>query len=383
MKVVLVDPSLYTAPYDAALTAGLVAAGVEPTWMTRPLREGDRQEIPVERTDAFFYRHADRAPEFLRPLLKGAAHLAGTVRLLAKIRRLKPAVVHVQWVVVPLIDVAAMALIRRWCALVVTVHDTVAFNGQRMSALQHWGHELPTRLADRVIVHTDAGRRALLRHGIPEHRVAVIPHGPLALPVPAPTPRRRSRRDARWTMVLFGEIKPYKGLDVLVEAVAALPPALRKKLRIVVAGRPRMDLAPIVARIAELRVAAQFDLRPGRLTEEEMAALFAEADGFVFPYRQIDASGVYYLVKPLGKWLLASRVGIFAEDMDEAQGALVPPGDAKALAQALERAIVERPRGSVRVDSPSWSEIGLATRILYEQARAEFDAVPSSEAALG
>jgi glycosyltransferase involved in cell wall biosynthesis len=375
MNVMLIDPSLYTAPYDAALTQGLLAAGVEPTWMTRPARRGERQEIPPERTDAFFYRHVDQAewvPSTLRRIVKGWAHLAGTAKLLWKVRRVKPDVVHLQWTVVPLIDILAMALIRRWCPVVLTVHDTVAYNGQKMSWMQELGHKLPAKLAHQVIVHTHAGRQSLLRQGVPAERTSVIPHGPLCPSVVAASP---SARDPRWTMVLFGEIKPYKGLDILIEAVAALAPPVRRELRVVVAGRPRMHIAPLTSRIDALGLGEQFELRLWRLTEGEMAALLAEADGFVFPYRQIDASGVYYLVKSLGKWLIASRVGIFAEDMtDEAHGALVPPEDVTALARALEHAIAERPRASVRGCESSWSDIGRSTCALYERARAEFDA---------
>lgn len=374
MKAMLVDPSLYTAPYDAGLTRGLLAAGVTPTWMTRPLRSGDRPEIPAERTDAFFYRRTDQArwaPAALRPFVKGGAHLAGIAKLLWKIRREKPDVVHVQWIVVPLVDVVAMTLIRRWCPLVLTVHDTVPYNGQKMSWLQQLGHSLPARLAHRVIVHTRAGAQTLQRHGIAEARVCVIPHGPLRLSVSVPC---AAKRDARWTAVLFGEIKPYKGVDVLIEAVAALPAHARERVRVIVAGRPRMDMAPLIARIAALGLTREFELRLQRLSEAEMAALFAEADGFVFPYRQIDASGVYYLVRRLGKWLIASRVGIFAEDMGDEQGALVSPGDAASLSRALARAIDERPGGRIRAPEASWSDIGRATRSLYERARADFEA---------
>jgi glycosyltransferase involved in cell wall biosynthesis len=373
MNVALIDPSLYTAPYDAALTEGLLAAGVRPVWMTRPVRRGDRQEIPAQYTDAFFYRHienADWLPGRLKTLLKGWAHLAAGGRLLWKLRRLKPDLVHVQWVVVPLIDIAAMALIRRWCPLVITIHDTVAYNGQKMSWLQRLGHDLPARMAHRVIVHTHSGREALAQRGVPDERISVIPHGPLRLPVTAPAP---AERDQRWTVVLFGEIKPYKGLDILIEAVAALPAEVRRQLRVVVAGRPRMDVTPLVSRIRILALDEQFDLRLRRLSELDMAALFVEADCFVFPYRQVDASGVYYLVKSMKKWLIASRVGVFAEDFaDEAQGVLVPPADVPALARALRRGVCERPQACIAARPVSWCDIGLATRAIYERARTEF-----------
>lgn len=374
LQALLVDPSLFTAPYDAALTEGLLASGVDVQWATRPTRPGDRQELPLERTDPFFYRRVEQAqwlPGPLKPVAKGISHLAGLAGLLWRIARRQPDVVHMQWVVVPPLDVLAMAWIRRRRPLVFTVHDTVPFNGQRMSWLQRVGHDGPLRLAHRLIVHTRSGRDALLARGVPVDKIAVIAHGPLHLPVSVPA--RPGPRAALYTFVLFGEIKPYKGLDLLVEAVATLAPAVRARLRVVVAGRPRMDLQPVLDRIAELGVAPQFDLRTQRQSEEQMAVLFDEADCFAFPYRQIDASGVYFLVKGLRKWMIASRVGIFAEDVRPGQdGVLVPSGDVPALAQAMAEAVQTRPVADPTLaGGGTWLEIGQATRQLYESAMAE------------
>jgi len=371
VKALLVDPSLYTGPYDAALDAGLAAAGVSTTWATRPPRAGERFE--VVRSEPFFYRCSDQArlPARLRAIAKGCAHVAGMWRLLRMIRRERPDVVHFQWLVIPFIDMAVMALIRRRCAVILTVHDTVAYNGAKVAWLQRLGIDHAARLAHRVIVHTRAGCERLRAQGVPRERIAVIPHGPLRLSMPPVAPQAK---DGRWTLVLFGEIKPYKGLDVLIEAVAALDPGLRRELRIIVAGRPRMDIAPCAQRIAALGADAQFELRLRRLDEEEMARLFAAADAFVFPYRHIDASGVFHLVRGLGKWLIATRVGVFAEEMRPGEGALVPPGDVAALSRALAHALRERPRGSTHGGGASWESIGAATRTLYEGARAELAA---------
>ena len=71
LHALLVDPSLFTAPYDAALTTGLVAAGVDPLWAVRPVRARDRREIPAPYVDDFFYRRVDdnpRIPGRLRKL---------------------------------------------------------------------------------------------------------------------------------------------------------------------------------------------------------------------------------------------------------------------------------------------------------------------------
>ena len=264
-------------------------------------------------------------------------------------------------------DRVGVAVIRLFRPVVLTVHDTVAFNGERISWFQNLGFDWPIRLADRLIVHTRTGKQTLIARGIPAEKVSVIPHGPLRLHVTPPTPAEIAERDPRWTFVLFGEIKPYKGLDLLVEALAALPESTRLKARLVVAGRPRMDLAPIEARIAELGLGSVIEFRARRQSEEEMALLFAQADCFVFPYHQIDASGVYFLTKAFSKWMIASRVGIFAEDMREnIDGRLIPVGSVEALTEALAHAIEARPTGAGAHASDSWTAIGHQTRALYE-----------------
>ena len=367
LRVILVDPSLFTAPYDAALTQGLLHAGVEPVWATRPTRRGDRQEIPLRYTAPFFYKRVDgwtALPGPLRSAAKGAAHAWGLVQLLVRVWRDKPDVVHVQWVVLPPLDVVALWLIRLRVRLVLTVHDTVPLNGSRASLLQRLGFDLPIRVADVVIVHTPSGKSRLVERGIDGDKITVVAHGPLTLPVRPTQPR--PARDARWTFVLFGELKSYKGLDLLVESLGQLPDDARRQCRLIVAGRARMDVADIVRRIDALALNDVVELRLARQSEQKMADLFRDADSFVFPYRQVDASGVYFLVKGLGKWLIASRVGIFADDLREGEdGALVAAGDVAALSAALLHAIRHRPQPTPTPGGSSWDAIGEATRSIY------------------
>jgi glycosyltransferase involved in cell wall biosynthesis len=369
IRCVLVDPSLYTGPYDAALTGGLLSAGIEPIWAIRPTRRGDEDEIPRRRAVPLFYKGSDDAGLTgpLRSIAKGASHLVGLVRLLALIARSKPDIVHIQWTVLPLIDVAALWAIRLRRPLVLTVHDPNPYNGQRMSLLQRLGFDVPIRLADRVIVHTRSGRDALVARGVEPAKIAVIPHGPL--PLKAVPQAQTAPRDARYTFVLFGELKPYKGVDVLVEAVARLPRESREQVRVIVAGRPRMALEPILERMGALGLAGTIEIRAKRLSNQEMADLFAAADCFVFPYREIDASGVYFLTKGLRKWIIASRVGVFAEDLIEGEhGTLVASDDVQMLARALEHAACTRPAVSGGSAADSWAQIGHTTRVLYENA---------------
>jgi glycosyltransferase involved in cell wall biosynthesis len=373
IRVLLVDPSLFTAPYDAALTEGLLAAGVDAHWATRPTRQGDRALLPAARVDAFFYRRVDEAmylPGALRAAAKGISHVVGLFGLVLRVFERKPDIVHFQWTVVPCVDAFAIQVIRWLRPVVLTVHDPVPFNGERRSWLQTWGFDRTIRLADRVIVHTQAGRRTLVERGVSSAKIAVIPHGPLGLGIPLPQRRVREtgEADRKWTFVLFGEMKAYKGADLLVEALGLLPDAVRRDARVILAGRPQMDLAPLEQRIAALGLSDVVEIRPRRLAEEEMAELFAQTDCFVFPYRQIDASGVYFLVKSLGKWMIATRVGAFAEDVRDSQGTLVPAEDIAALAAALEFTVRTKPTPATTQAEDTWAAIGHATQELYVKA---------------
>ena len=215
IRALMVDPSLFTGPYDAALNGGLVAAGVQPTWAVRPPPQGDRQEIPAEYVDALFHRRVDEAravPARLRSALKGMAHLWGLAKLVARVARCRPDVVHFQWLVVPPLDVLAMRAMKPLSRIVLTVHDTVPFNGDHLSRWQTSALDEALRLCDALVVHTRDARRRLSARGIPAEKIAVIPHGPLTLHAPLPERIASIPRGVR-TFTLFGELKPYKGID--------------------------------------------------------------------------------------------------------------------------------------------------------------------------
>ena len=211
LHALLVDSSLFTAPYDAALTDGLLANGVVPTWAVRPTRAGNRQEIPTEYVDDFFYRLTERMtflPARARAVAKGLAHAVGLGRLLARVAARRPDVVHFQWIVVPPLDALAMGLIAFLRPVVLTVHDALPFNGERLSLLQAVAFDLPLQLSNRIIVHTRAGRDRLIERGIRADKISVIPHGPLKLHAKPSAEPVEDPPDDRVTFVMFGEIKP-------------------------------------------------------------------------------------------------------------------------------------------------------------------------------
>ena len=382
MKVAVVDPSLFTIPYDGALCDALAVQGCEVGLFGRTLR-GTESAVGATPIRPFFYRVSERLlhgrlPPAAFRLAKGAEHALDMLRLRRHLaRRFLPDVIHFQWAPLPAIDRRVAAAFRGVAPTVLTVHDSRPFNGAPPSRLQQLGATTLFGAFDHLIVHTEAARGHLLGQGIPATRVSVIPHG--LLPTAAAGLRSRavgqgSGEGGRRTILLFGKVRPYKGLDVLIEAYARLPADLRAAARLRVVGEPLMPLDAIRARVAELGIGqdVEWDLR--YVGDAEIGAILDAADILAFPYRDIDASGVLMSAVPHGKPVVASSLGVFAAMLkDGVHGRLVPPNDPAALAAALASLIAD-PAAAARMgeavralagEVPGWDDIAGRTIDLY------------------
>jgi glycosyltransferase involved in cell wall biosynthesis len=378
LRVALIDPSLFTLPYDRNLARGLGALGHEVTLHGRPLRREDNDASGVAFAPSF-YRLAENPraaalPRRLRLGLKGIDHVLSMARLRRALARRPPDVIHFEWLPLPAADRRLLGAFRALAPLVFTVHDTVPFNGAPSAAGQGDAQSACYALFDRLIVHTEQGRARLQAAGVPAARIARVPMGFMD-EVPRDLPADAMQGEI--TFLMFGEIKPYKGVDLLIEAFARLPPALRSQARLRVVGRPRMDPGPLRELAAQRGVAAQFFLEPRFVPFEEIPALFGTGTVATFPYREIEASAVLPYAIAQGRPVLASRIGSFAEVLaDGEHGLLVPPGNVDALAGAMARLIGERDfaarcAANVRALAramPDWEEIGRMTADVYAGA---------------
>jgi glycosyltransferase involved in cell wall biosynthesis len=343
MRVALIDPSLFTLPYDCALADSLTQLGHDVVLYGRKLHADDNRLSGV-RLDPVFYGMAGRRivtqlPPRMRLAAKGVDHIWSMWRLPGQLRSWQPDVVHFQWLPLPVVDRRLLRFCSRVAPLVLTMHDTAPFNGDPSARLQTVGYFDCIDRMKHVIVHTEQGRARLQAMGVAPDHVSVIPHGLTACAADISD----DAMDGILTFVLFGKIKPYKGTDLLIEAFARLPEALRAQSRIRVIGKPYMDLAPLRA-LAEARgVASLVSFEPGFIRDEDLPAVFGPGTVAVFPYRAIDASAVLYQAIEFGRPIVASQIGIFAELLaDGAHGRLVAPEDAQGLAAAMAQFIEDR-----------------------------------------
>ena len=373
LSVELVDPSAFTPPYDHALAAALARGGrARVELVTSRFAYGD-----VPRPDGYavreaFYRWApDRvggAGSRARRAAKLLQHVPDMLRFAASPNARRADVVHFQWLTVQPLDVhlPPLSLPRgRRPPLVLTAHDVLP-REPRPGQLRAQ-RRLYERV-DAVVVHSEHGAARLRDElAVDPARVHAIPHGAFthfaAIADPAPLPPDLAAVEGP-VVLCFGLLRPYKGIDVLLEAWRGIEGA-----ELWIVGLPKLDLAPLCA-------AAPPGVRfvPRFVADAELPAFFRRADLVVLPYREIDQSGVLFTALGFGKPLLLSAVGGFPEVAATGAAELVAPGDAAALRDALTRLLADpsaRERLAVAARETaattySWDAIAARHLALYE-----------------
>jgi glycosyltransferase involved in cell wall biosynthesis len=371
VKVQLVDPSAFTPPYDRALAAALARGGAEVELVTTkflygPVPEADGYEVD----ERFYQRTASRGLSTSARLpFKGAEHLRD---MLAFRRAPTDAdVVHYQWLTLPGLDRRILPPTR---PRVMTAHYILPPDASRRAARA--AHKVFGAM-DAVVAHSEHGAARLRDEvGLPAERVRVIPHGAFdyltRLPEEKPLPKEL--QGAEGPVVLsFGLLRPYKGLENLLEAFTEVGSAAE----LWIVGNPRMSVEPLHEAAALTGAKVRFVTR--FVEDAEIPAIFRRADVVALPYLDAEQSGVLYTALAFGKPMVVSAVGGFPEVAEAGAARLVPPGDTGALAAALRELIDdegarEELAAAARAAAAgpySWDEAARLTLALYEELLAK------------
>jgi glycosyltransferase involved in cell wall biosynthesis len=173
------------------------------------------------------------------------------------------------------------------------------------------------------------------------HKCAVIPYGIDAMPL-ADTPAVRARacairRELGTPLLLFvGRLVPYKGVDVLLRAIATLD----ARLVVVGDGPMRVALEAQSAVVGAGRVAFA-----GSVPDRELSALYHACDVFVLPsVTRAEAFGMVQVeAMACGKPVVSTALpsGVPWVNQHAVTGFVVPPGDAGALAGAIRALLAD------------------------------------------
>jgi glycosyltransferase involved in cell wall biosynthesis/SAM-dependent methyltransferase len=182
---------------------------------------------------------------------------------------------------------------------------------------------------DAVLVHSTAQARLAHDLGAPRVSVADLPPH-----LPGGDPVERPEHDGPPRLLALGIVREYKGVDVLMRALAEVPgPTLT------VAGEMWGEAGEAVKALAgDPRLRGRVEVHGGYVPADRLAPLLAHHDVLALTYRSATASQNALLGQRHGLAVLASDVGTFGTQVrDGVDGLLVPPGDHDALVKALQR----------------------------------------------
>jgi glycosyltransferase involved in cell wall biosynthesis len=328
MRVQVVDPSAYTPAYDHALCTALADAGAEVELVTSRFAYGHAPATTGYASRELFYRRArGAAGSRLRLATKLLEHVPDMLAL--RRHALAADVVHFQWLAVQPVD--GRLLPRR--PTVLTAHDLLP---REPRPLQVRAQRRLYEAVDAVVAHSEFGRGRLVDHlRIDPAKVRVIHHGAFDYLTRLPASALPSELGAAPgpVVMFFGLLRPYKGIEVLLDAWRELG-GRHEGAELWIVGRPRMPTD-------DLRSSAPGSVKwvTRFVTDAELAACFRRADVLVLPYlrtERLDFSGVLATALAFAKPAIVSDVGGFREVADAGGALLVPPGDASALAAALD-----------------------------------------------
>jgi glycosyltransferase involved in cell wall biosynthesis len=231
--------------------------------------------------------------------------------------------------------------------IILTLHNVNA--GRRDSKdtfLNRLTLRIQYRLADHVFVHTEKMKHELIEEfGVKDACVTVIPFGinnavPNTRLTSAEARHRLGIREGEKTILFFGNIAPYKGLEYLITAFQQIV-ARHEDYRLIIAGRQKnceTYWTTLREMIHEDVLKGRVLLREDYIPDDETEVFFKAADVLALPYRHIYQSGVLFLGYSFGLPVLAADVGSLKDEIVEGKtGFVFRPEDPIDLARAIEQ----------------------------------------------
>lgn len=262
------------------------------------------------------------------------------------------------------------AFLKRSIARVWTVHDPILHSGE-----DKWQTRLAYKsyryLKAHYILHNQEQRPLFISlYGLDPERVHFVTFGPQE--VFREFKQEQQVVQKHNTVLFWGRISPYKGVEYLIEAAKIARKQL-PDLKVIIAGQPNYPFETSL-----LADDPTFEHIAGYVPNPRLVKLIEESSLVVCPYTDATQSGVLMTAYAFNKPVLATAVGGIPEVLEEGvTGRLVPPKNAEALARAMV-GMLKDPEGLKTMSENikklnesgqfSWDSIARETLEVYQQA---------------
>lgn len=185
------------------------------------------------------------------------------------------------------------------------------------------------RSCDRVVVHSEVEAERAKTLGVRLTHLARMPFHFPVVPESKPVDRPATNR-----LLMFGFVRKYKGVDLLIEAVALSG----CEIHLTVAGEFWIPLEDLRSVAEEFGLARSVELRDTYLEATEVIELMQSHDALVLPYRSGTGSQLPDIAQLAGTPVIATDVGdLRSRVSDGVDGLVVSPNRADQLAHAIRR----------------------------------------------
>lgn len=264
--------------------------------------------------------------------------------------------------------------------IVYTAHNIFPHDSKKYDYLLNY---ILYKSVNKIIIHSETTKINLLKHfKLPASKLQVIPHGNFDIYINShPISRTKARqkfnlRENDKVLLFFGQIRQYKGIDLLIEAFRIVLETEENVFLIIAGGTVSQESTDEYMQLINTvekrnNIIVNFNFIP----KEEVEFYFKAADFVVMPYKRIDHSGVVHLAYSFNKPIIATNVGDFPEVITENKtGYLVNSQDPEDFANKIIYAIknislideMSRNISELNKTHFSWTEIAKKTKKLYE-----------------
>uniref|UniRef100_UPI004038CDE0 glycosyltransferase family 4 protein n=1 Tax=Faecalibacterium prausnitzii TaxID=853 RepID=UPI004038CDE0 len=343
MKVLLVDQiAKVNYKYTFPLANGLKKAGADVVLVID--QKAEKENCQCERVNLFNTDEKD-----IGKTQKMQNYIASYKKIGKMLEDGHYDVLHTEWYTFSPLDYFFLKKFKRKHKIkyVATVHDILPFNEKFYDM---YFHKKLYALADSIILQAPGNmdRFAELFPDLKE-KMHMVPHGHM-LDYVEPADKEESRKrlgipNDKLVFLFFGQIKKVKGVDILLKALLKLKDRYPEVCVIIAGSVWKADFSECQEIIDnnDLHDCLKTDIR--YIPDEEVKYFYSASDVSVLPYTDVYQSGVIQLAYGYKKAVVSSDLPAFTQFVKEGKtGYVSKAGDPDSLAQAMERAILDRER---------------------------------------
>ncbi len=307
-------------------------------------------------------------------LARGPRRLAVLWRSFRLLRAFRPDVIH-DPIGSGMGEILPLRPFLPWLApLIVTEHNPENHPG--MSGWHHgFARALTRRSAARIHVHGPNAHAEMRALGVSDDRLVTIRHG--AFDEYGEAARAFSRGTGGQRILVFGALRPNKGIDMLPEIFRRVRARFPEAILQIKGKRPKA-LAPVQgamldAALAELATMPGVELENASVPDADIPQLFGECMICLLPYRSATQSGVAMIAMATEAPVVATQVGDIPDIIKDGRTGLLAEPTPDSIAARIIEALDDPERTAARAreaarfarEHCAWPVIGAQMREVY------------------